>query len=137
MKSSIKRILTFIFALTLLFALTSCGKNDSNNIAGKWSVTSYKYDDKIYTRDEMSEMMGSTFDETYGNTVITFNDDGSFSSQPASGEPQSGTYKVSDSEISFYDESNSLITTMTISDDTLELTVPDINVEMFVIYEKQ
>ena len=82
-------------------------------------------------------MMGSTFDETYGNTVITFNDDGSFSSQPASGEPQPGTYKVSDSEISFYDESDSLITTMTISDGTLEFTVPDINVEMFVIYEKQ
>lgn len=137
MKSSVKRILNFIFALTLLFALTACGKSDSSNITGKWSVTSYKYDDKIYTRDEMSEMMGSTFDETYGNTVITFNDDGSFSSQPANGESQSGTYKISDSEVSFYDESDDLITTMTISDDTLELTVPDINVEMYILYEKQ
>lgn len=137
MKSSVKRILTFIFALTLLLALTACGKSDSSNITGKWSVTSYKYDDKIYTRDEMSEMMGSAFDETYGNTVITFNDDGSFSSQPANGESQSGTYKISDSEVSFYDESDDLITTMTISDDTLELTVPDINVEMYILYEKQ
>lgn len=137
MKSSIKRILVFMLASTLLFALTSCGKSDSNAITGKWAVTSYKYDDKIYTRDEMSEMMGNVFDEAYGNTVITFNDDGSFSSKPANGESQSGTYKVSDSEVSFYDESDDLITTMTISDDTLELTVPDINVEMYILYEKQ
>lgn len=137
MKSSTKRILAFVLSLTLLFALTACGNSNSNTITGKWAVTSYKYDDEIYTRDEMSEMMGSVFDEAYGNTVITFNDDGSFSSQPASGESQDGTYKVADSKISFYDESDNLITTMTISDDTLELTVPDINVEMFVIYEKQ
>lgn len=137
MKSSTKRILAFMLALTLLFALTACGKSNSNTITGKWAVTSYKYDDEIYTRDEMSEMMGSVFDEAYGNTVITFNDDGSFSSQPASGESQYGTYKVSDSEISIYDESDNLITTMTISDNTLELTVPDINVDMYIIYEKQ
>lgn len=137
MKSSTKRILAFVLSLTLLLALTACGKSNGNTITGKWAVTSYKYDDEIYTRDEMSEMMGSVFDEAYGNTVITFNDDGSFSSQPASGESQDGTYKVADSKISFYDESDNLITTMTISDYTLELTVPDINVEMYVIYEKQ
>lgn len=137
MKSSIKRILVFMLASTLLFALTACGKSDGNAITGKWAVTSYKYDDKIYTRNEMSEMMGNVFDEAYGNTVITFNDDGSFSSKPANGESQSGTYKISDSEVSFYDESDDLITTMTISDDTLELTVPDINVEMYILYEKQ
>lgn len=137
MKSSIKRILVFMLTFTVLFALTACGKNESDTITGNWAVTSYKYDDKIYTRDEMSEMMGSVFDEAYGNTVITFNDDGSFSSKPANGKSQSGTYKVSDSEVSFYDESNALITTMTISDDTLELTVPNINVEMYILYEKQ
>lgn len=137
MKSSIKKLLVSVLSLILLFMLASCGKNDSDVITGKWAVTSYKYDDEIYTRDEMSEMMGSVFDEIYGNTVITFNGDGSFSSKPASGEPQPGTYKISDSEISFYDKSDSLITTMTISDNTLELAVPDINVETFVIYEKQ
>lgn len=137
MKSSLKRILVILLALTLLSALTACGKSDSNDMTGKWAVTSYKYNDEIYTRDEMSEMMGSVFDEAYGNTIITFNDDGSFSSQPTNGETQTGTYKVSDSEISFYDESDDLITTMTISDGTLELTVPDINVEMYIIYEKQ
>lgn len=137
MKSSIKKFLVFILTFTLLFVLASCGKSGSNVAAGKWAVTSYKYDGKIYTRDEISEMMGSVFDEIYGNTVITFNDDGSFLSKPASGESRPGTYKVVDSEISFYDESDNFITTMTISDDTLELTVPDINVEMFIIYEKQ
>lgn len=137
MKSLFKRILAFMFALTLLLALSACGKSNDSGIAGKYAVTSYKYNDEIYTRDEMSEIMGSTFDEAYGNTVITFNNDGSFSSQPANGEQQSGTYKISDSEISFYDESDNLITTMTVSDDTLEFTVPDINVEMFIIYEKQ
>lgn len=137
MKSSLKRILVFMFVLTLLSVLSACGKSSNNGITGKWAVTSYKYNDKVYTRDEMSEIMGSTFDEAYGNTVITFNNDGSFSSQPANGEQQSGTYKISDSEISFYYESDNLITTMTISDDTLEFTVPDINVEMFIIYEKQ
>lgn len=137
MKSSLKRILVFMLVLTLLSALSACGNSNDNGITGKWSVTSYKYNDEIYTRDEMSEMMGSTFDDAYGNTVITFNNDGSFSSRPANGEQQTGTYKVSDSEISFYDESDNLITTMTISDDTLEFTVPDINVEMYIIYEKQ
>lgn len=137
MKSSLKRILAFMLVLTLLSALSACGNSNDNGITGKWSVTSYKYNDEIYTRDEMSEMMGSTFDDAYGNTVITFNNDGSFSSRPANGEQQTGTYKVSDSEISFYDESDNLITTMTISDDTLEFTVPDINVEMYIIYEKQ
>lgn len=137
MKSSLKRILAFMLVLTLLSALSACGNSNDNGITGKWSVTSYKYNDEIYTRDEMSEMMGSTFDDAYGNTVITFNNGGSFSSRPANGEQQTGTYKVSDSEISFYDESDNLITTMTISDDTLEFTVPDINVEMYIIYEKQ
>lgn len=137
MKSSLKRILAFMLVLTLLSALSACGNSNDNDITGKWSVTSYKYNDEIYTRDEISEMMGSTFDDAYGNTVITFNNDGSFSSRPANGEQQTGTYKVSDSEISFYDESDNLITTMTISDDTLEFTVPDINVEMYIIYEKQ
>lgn len=137
MKSSLKRIFVFMLVLTLLSALSACGKNNDNGITGKWAVTSYKYNDEIYTRNEMSEMMGSTFDDAYGNTVITFNNDGSFSSRPANGEQQTGTYKVSDSEISFYDESDNLITTMTISDDTLEFTVPDINVEMYIIYEKQ
>lgn len=137
MKSSLKRILAFMLVLTLLSALSACGNSNDNGITGKWSVTSYKYNDEIYTRDEMSEMVGSTFDDAYGNTVITFNNDGSFSSRPANGEQQIGTYKVSGSEISFYDESDNLITTMTISDDTLEFTVPDINVEMYIIYEKQ
>lgn len=137
MKFSLKRILVFMLVLTLLSVLSACGKNNDNGITGKWSVTSYKYNDEIYTRDEMSEMMGNAFDDAYGNTVITFNNDGSFSSQPANGEQQTGTYKISDSEISFYDESDNLITTMTISDDTLEFTVPDINVEMYIIYEKQ
>lgn len=137
MKSSLKRIFVFMLVLTLLSALSACGKSNDNGITGKWAVTSYKYNDEIYTRNEMSEMMGSTFDDAYGNTVITFNNDGSFSSRPANGEQQTGTYKVSDSEISFYDESDNLITTMTISDDTLEFTVPDINVEMYIIYEKQ
>lgn len=137
MKSSLKRILVFMFVLTLLSALSACGKSNDNGITGKWAVTSYKYNDEIYTRDEMSEMMGSTFDDAYGNTVITFNDDDSFSSKPANGEEQTGTYKISDSEISFYDESGNFITTMTFSDDTLEFTVPDINVEMYIIYEKQ
>lgn len=137
MKSSLKRILAFMLVLTLLSALSACGNSNDNGITGKWYVTSYKYNDEIYTRDEMSEMMGSTFDDAYGNTVITFNNNGSFSSRPANGEQQTGTYKVSDSEISFYDESDNLITTMTISDDTLEFTVPDINVEMYIIYEKQ
>lgn len=129
MKFSIKRILVFMLASTLLFAFTACDKNDSNAITGKWAVTSYKYDDKIYTRNEMSEMMGNVFDEAYGNTVITFNDDGSFSLNPTNAELQAGTYKVSGSEVSFYDESNDLITTMTISDNTLEFAVPDINIE--------
>lgn len=137
MKSSLKRILVFMFVLTLLSVLSACGKSSNNGITGKWAVTSYKYNDKVYTRDEMSEMMGNTFDDAYGNTVITFNNDGSFSSQPANDEQQNGTYKVSGSEISFYDESDNLITTMTVSDDTLEFTVPDINVEMFIIYGKQ
>lgn len=137
MKSSLKRILVFMLVLTLLSALSACGNSNDNGITGKWSVTSYKYNDEIYTRDEMSELMGSTFDDAYGNTVITLNNDGSFSSRPANGEQQTGTYKVSDSEISFYDESDNLITTMNISDDTLEFTVPNINVEMYTIYEKQ
>lgn len=137
MKSSLKRILVFMFVLTLLSVLSACGKSSNNDITGKWAVTSYKYNDKVYTRDEMSEMIGNTFDDAYGDTVITFNNDGSFSSQPANGEHQNGTYKVSGSEISFYDESDNLITTMTVSDDTLEFTVPDINVEMFIIYGKQ
>lgn len=137
MKSSLKRILVFMFVLTLLSVLSACGKSSNNGITGKWAVTSYKYNDKVYTRDEMSEMMGNTFDDAYGNAVITFNNDGSFSSQPANGEQQNGTYKVSGSEISFYDKSDNLITTMTVSDDTLEFTVPDINVEMFIIYGKQ
>lgn len=137
MKSLFKRILILIFAMTLSSVLFACGKNNNNDISGKWSVTSYQYDDKTYTRNEMSEMMGSMFDEAYGNAIITFDTDGSFTSQPANGEQRIGTYKVSDSGISLYDESNNLITTMTISDDTLKLAVPDTNVEMYVIYDKQ
>ena len=137
MKSLFKRILALIFAITLLFSLFACGKSNNNDIAGKWSVTSYQCDDKTYTRDEMSEMMGSVFDEAYGNAIITFDTDGSFTSQPANGEQRTGTYKMSDSEISLYDESNNLITTLTIADSTLKFAVPDINVETYVIYEKQ
>lgn len=137
MKFSIKKILVYMLAFTLLSALTGCDKGSNNGIIGKWAVTSYKFNDEIYTKEEMSEMMGSTFNEAYGNTTIIFEQDNAFSSTPASGETQYGTYKVSDSEISLNDESGNLITTMTFSNDTIELAVPNINVEMSVIYEKQ
>ena len=131
MKNSLTKCISAILLLVMLFSLSACG-NKSSDLVGKWEVSSYRYNDKSYSTDEISDLMGDTFAEHYNSGNFTLNSDGTVKSSTMS---NTGSYKVSENTISFYDESNTLVQDLSIVDNTLEFEIPD--VKIIIVFEKQ
>lgn len=123
-----------LISVTSLLCFTACRNNGSDNIAGTWSVSSYKYQDKVYTQDEIAMLFGNTFNDAYGQTVIIFASDGTVDITAAENNHHTGTYTVSGDTLSIYD-SDELIADLTYQNGYLELVVPDVDV--VIIFEKQ
>ena len=121
--------------LMLLCSLTACGNNTSENLTGTWSVSSYKFQDKVCTPDEIVELFGSTFNEAYGQTTMVFGSDNTVDITAAENNHHSGTYKISENTLSIYDDSGELIQDLLYDDNVIELELPDIDV--VIIFEKQ
>lgn len=128
------RLLIALISTLLLFSLTSCGSNSSDKIVGTWSVSSYKYQDKVCTQDEIAELFGSTFNDAYGQTVMVFSADNTVDITAAENNHHTGTYKISGNVLSIYD-SDELIADLTYQGNSLELEVPDVDVA--IVFEKQ
>ena len=128
------RLLIALISTLLLFSLTSCGSNSSDKIVGTWSVSSYKYQDKVCTQDEITELFGSTFNDAYGQTVMVFSADNTVDITAAENNHHTGTYKISGNVLSIYD-SDELIADLTYQGNSLELEVPDVDVA--IVFEKQ
>lgn len=135
MKKLLKnRLFIALISITLLFSLTACGNNTSDKIVGTWSVSSYKFQDKLCTQDDIIELFGSTFNDAYGQTTMVFNKDNTVDITAAENNHHTGTYKISDNILSIYD-SHELIADLAYQNNSLELELPDVDV--VIVFEKQ
>lgn len=128
------RLFIVLISMTLLFNLTACGNSNSDKIVGTWSVSSYKFQGKLCTQDDIIELFGSTFNDAYGQTTMVFGKDNTVDITAAGNNHHTGTYKLSDNVLSIYD-SDELVTNLVYQNNSIELELPDVDV--VIVFEKQ
>lgn len=106
---NLKKKYALIFCSICVLILSSCGKTESNELIGTWSIVSYEFQDSPKSIEEMSDIFGSNFTESYKDKTITFYSDGTVNLSISSTDNMNANYKYAGNEISLYDDADNII----------------------------